>query len=462
MKFLDEASGWELFCKTVFGKESCPLELENIGKNIVANCKGLPLSIATIGGLLAKSKHTREYWELIEQNLNSIVINDNDEFCYKILRISYIYLPNYLKPCFLYMGVFEEDRRIRVSMLLKLWVAEGFLKPMSGKCMETTAQEYLKELVGRNLILVDKLGSIGNVKYCKIHDLLRDMCLKEVEKERFYRVVRDDPTTNNSERRVVFPVKISGLSINEVLGSLSHARSILRDYGKGDREVRLPRNLRLLRTFKAYYVDTFSGAYFLDNVFELVNSRYLAVRVHQKSKFPASIDLLWNLHTLIIHCLDDLIAPIEIWKLHQLQHLEFRRRKLMLPDPPSGNNDIVIMENLQTLNGVVNLLLNEEVVRRIPNVKKLHLMYNVKQMKGENCLSYLECLSKLENFCCFTRNGCDEYWQWIRFPHSIKKLSIVASYDMEVEDIMPKIGSLPLLQKFVLKYGFFKSEASSL
>ncbi|XP_057775489.1 putative late blight resistance protein homolog R1C-3 [Salvia miltiorrhiza] len=153
MKFLDEASSWDLFTNTVFGGESFPHELENIGKNIVANCKGLPLSIATIGGLLAKSDRTREYWVRIEQNLNSIVITNNDEFCLKILRLSYTYLPNYLKPCFLYMGVFEEDRRIRVSMLKKLWVSEGFLKPVSGKCLETIADEYLKELVDRNPLL---------------------------------------------------------------------------------------------------------------------------------------------------------------------------------------------------------------------------------------------------------------------------------------------------------------------
>ncbi|XP_042032509.1 putative late blight resistance protein homolog R1A-10 [Salvia splendens] len=62
MKFLDEASSWDLFCKTVFGKVSCPIELEKIGENIVANCKGLPLSIAIIGGLLAKSERTKECW----------------------------------------------------------------------------------------------------------------------------------------------------------------------------------------------------------------------------------------------------------------------------------------------------------------------------------------------------------------------------------------------------------------
>ncbi|XP_057775514.1 putative late blight resistance protein homolog R1A-10 [Salvia miltiorrhiza] len=205
MKFLDKRSSWDLFCKTVFGGESFPPELKKIGKNIVANCKGLPLSIATIGGLLAKSERTREYWARIEQNLNSIVITNNDEFCLKILRMSYTYLPNYLKPCFLYMGVFEEDRSIRASMLKKLWVSEGFLKPASGKCWETIAEEYLKELVDRNLILVDELGFSGNVKFCKIHDLLRDVCLKEVEKERFYHIIEKTPSVIDKERRrVVF------------------------------------------------------------------------------------------------------------------------------------------------------------------------------------------------------------------------------------------------------------------
>ena len=119
---------------------------------------------------MAKSDRTREYWDFLEQDLNS-AIKSNDEYCMKILWMSYIYLPNYLKPCFLYMANFEEDRSIRVSMLKKLWISEGFLKPRSGKSLEIIAQEYFKELVDRNLILVDRFGSTGNVKHGKIHDL---------------------------------------------------------------------------------------------------------------------------------------------------------------------------------------------------------------------------------------------------------------------------------------------------
>ncbi|XP_057775548.1 putative late blight resistance protein homolog R1C-3 [Salvia miltiorrhiza] len=492
MKFLDEASSWDLFINTVFGGERFPLELVDIGKNIVANCKGLPLSIATIGGLLAKSECTREYWLRIEQNLNSIVITNNDEFCLKILRMSYTYLPNYLKPCFLYMGVFEEDRRIRVSMLKKLWVSEGFLKPVSGKCLETIAEEYLKELVDRNLILLDELGFSGNVKFCKIHDLLRDLCLKEVEKERFYHIIENSPSVIDNERRIVFKnagsrviSEVSGsLShprsiVSEVSGSLSHARSII-CYDEGKIFER-PHNLRLLRTFKAYDRDAPThtmgrGVHFLGDVFQLVNSRHLAVTLHWKSKFPSSINLLWNLYTLIVHSqssLDkfwdmngcsnidrgwhDLIAPIEIWKLHQLRHLEFVKEGLILPDPPS---EMVIMENLQTLKGAKNLYLNEEVVKRIPNVKKLHLIYNFEDMERAICLSYLECLSKLENLQCRIYHGYDEYLQRISFPHSLKKLNLSLCYlddDLDLVEILEKIGWLPLLHKLVLQYGVFKT-----
>ncbi|XP_047967865.1 putative late blight resistance protein homolog R1B-16 [Salvia hispanica] len=459
MEFLDEASSWDLFSKIVFGKESCPIEFENIGKNIVANCKGLPLSIVTIGGLLAKSEHTRAYWERVDQNLNSIVNSSNDDLCLRILRMSYIYLPNYLKPSFLYLSIFEEDCSIRVSTLERLWVSEGFLKPRSGKCLETIAQEYFKELVDRNLILVDELGSIGNVTYCKIHDLLRDMCLKEAEKEGFHYVIRDDPPSNNSERRVVFPPKASKLLKSEVLGSFSHARSIISDChikDDCDVEVRLPHTLRLLRILKALNEDTVSGAYFLENVFELVNSRYLAIGV-LKPKFPSSIELLWNLHTLIIYCEDYLIVPTEIWKMHPLRHLEFKEAEVILPVPPRGGNNVVIMENLQTLKGVKNLILDEEVVKRIPNVKVLHISYHGKQMEEEKCLRYLQCLSKLENLRCSTEDGSGEWWQWIRFPHSLKKLTVNASDDEELEGLLEKVGSLPLLEKFVLRNGFFKT-----
>ncbi|XP_057786723.1 putative late blight resistance protein homolog R1B-17 [Salvia miltiorrhiza] len=197
MKLLDEDGSWELLSKIVFGEKGCcPLELDEIGKMISKNCKGLSLSIVVVGGLLAKSKHTREFWEYIMENLNASVNLEDDERYLKILYMSYKQLLVHLKSYFLYTGVYPEDELIKISKPIKFWIAEGFLRPVSGKNLEEIAKEYLNDLIGRNLLLIDDLDSIGNMKYCKIHDLLRDLCLREAKKERFYNTLSDNEAIN--------------------------------------------------------------------------------------------------------------------------------------------------------------------------------------------------------------------------------------------------------------------------
>ncbi|KAK4383489.1 putative late blight resistance proteinR1B-11 [Sesamum angolense] len=52
------------------------------------------------------------------------------------------------------MGVFPEDYEIFVSQLIKLWVAEGFIKPLSHKSLEELAEDYLSNLIKRSLVEV--------------------------------------------------------------------------------------------------------------------------------------------------------------------------------------------------------------------------------------------------------------------------------------------------------------------
>ncbi|KAK4394671.1 putative late blight resistance proteinR1C-3 [Sesamum angolense] len=129
-------------------------ELEEIGKTIAKKCNGLPLAIVVIGGLLANSNRALEYWEPVAENINSFSDLEYNERCLKILSLSYDNLPIHLKPCFLYMRIFPEDDEIKVSKLIKLWVAEGFLKPIRAKTLEEVAEEYLRNLIDMNLILV--------------------------------------------------------------------------------------------------------------------------------------------------------------------------------------------------------------------------------------------------------------------------------------------------------------------
>ncbi|KAL0417092.1 UNVERIFIED_CONTAM: putative late blight resistance proteinR1A-10 [Sesamum latifolium] len=166
VNFLDEDKSWNLLCEKVFAQQSCPhSELEEIGREIAKGCRGLPLAIVIIGGLLSKSNRTREYWKFVEENVTSFVKSGYDESCLKILYLSYNSLPIHLKPCFLYMRVFPEDDSIKASKLIKLWVSEGFLKPVEGKSLEEVAEEYLKDLTDRNLILIRKWTRSGRIKH---------------------------------------------------------------------------------------------------------------------------------------------------------------------------------------------------------------------------------------------------------------------------------------------------------
>ncbi|XP_073121360.1 putative late blight resistance protein homolog R1B-16 [Henckelia pumila] len=217
MRPLDSGESWDLFRAKVFRGGYCPPRLEGIGLEIVKKCRGLPLSIVVIGSLLSMDK-TVGYWETIVTALKSILSTDGGQ-CSTIFSLSYNYLPAHLKPCFLYFAIFPKDHAIRRSNLIHLWVAEGFIKPNGSKSLEDIAEECLEDLLNRSLIMVLKLGRDGKVKTYRIHDLLRDFCITEAKKEKFFHVTNKYSIPYEgirSERRV---------SINPVshLESIEHA-----------------------------------------------------------------------------------------------------------------------------------------------------------------------------------------------------------------------------------------------
>ncbi|EYU21831.1 hypothetical protein MIMGU_mgv1a0261622mg, partial [Erythranthe guttata] len=421
MDFLNEDKSWDLLCKSILEKEEdCPPELEEIGKKIAKNCKGLPLSIVVIGGHLAKSKRTREHWEYISENIKKIVNSEDDGRCLKVLQLSYNHLPVHLKPCFLYMGVFVEDNMIRVSCLVKLWVSEGFVKPIKGKSLEVVSREYLQELCDRNLILVHKRGSYGNIKFCSIHDLLRELCLRE---------------GINTQRRIGIHQSMSEKDYLRDLHKLQYVplvRSLICNF-----EERLPLlDFRLLRVLKAddkelYNDNNRQYEYSVEVVFRLVNLR-------------------------------GVVAPFEIWNMTQLKHVHFN--VLQLPDPPiGGKDDEFVFGNLQTLTNIRKFKCGEEVVKRIPNINKLQISY-FEEPQGflSYCLDNLGQLHKLESlrFSLYPGNkrSRNDMVQNFILPNSLKKLTLMGT-KLKWEDMKTKICLLPNLQVLkLLKYSFVGTE----
>ncbi|XP_031091130.1 putative late blight resistance protein homolog R1B-17 [Ipomoea triloba] len=219
MPFLDANESWNLYCN-VFGQTEFLSVFEQIGRNIVKKCNGLPLAIIVIASLLSKTEETVEKWnnvaekteETVEkwnnvaENVSRYVTSDSNDACSRILYLSYnqlphhlkacfLYfgqLPHHLKACFLYFGVFPEDYEIHVKKLARLWAAEGFLRAKDHPNIEEVAMECLQDLVGRSLVFVSKQSYDGKMKTVKIHDLLRDLCLREARHENLLNVIGDE------------------------------------------------------------------------------------------------------------------------------------------------------------------------------------------------------------------------------------------------------------------------------
>ncbi|XP_042058185.1 putative late blight resistance protein homolog R1B-16 [Salvia splendens] len=72
VQLLGESESWNLLHQLVFGKEECPLVLQEIGQKIAKDCDGLPLSISVIGGLLSKIERSEDVWRKIGDNLSEL------------------------------------------------------------------------------------------------------------------------------------------------------------------------------------------------------------------------------------------------------------------------------------------------------------------------------------------------------------------------------------------------------
>uniref|UniRef100_A0A1S3XCE3 Late blight resistance protein homolog R1A-10 n=1 Tax=Nicotiana tabacum TaxID=4097 RepID=A0A1S3XCE3_TOBAC len=146
LRFLTLEESWELLQKKVFQGESCPPNLQGPGLKVAQHCKGLPLVIVLIAGIIGKMERQESLWLEVANDLSSHAL---DEQSMNVIQSSYDHLEDHLKPCLLYMGLFPEDFKIPVYDLLKLWMAEEFVLNVETENMEEAARVCLNDLLNR-------------------------------------------------------------------------------------------------------------------------------------------------------------------------------------------------------------------------------------------------------------------------------------------------------------------------
>ncbi|MCD9558559.1 ToMV resistance protein Tm-2(2) [Datura stramonium] len=207
---LDSDKSFRLFTKKMFNFDNnnwdnAPPDLANIGRCIVGRCGGIPLAIVLTAGMLRARERTEHAWNRVLQSMGHTI----QDGCAKVLALSYNDLPIALRPCFLYFGLYPEDHEIRAFDLKNMWIAEKLVVVNSGNRREAEdlAEDFLNDLVSRNLIQVAKRTYDGRISSCRIHDLLHSLCVVLGKESNFFHTQHNafgDPDNVSRLRRITF------------------------------------------------------------------------------------------------------------------------------------------------------------------------------------------------------------------------------------------------------------------
>ncbi|XP_027124038.1 putative disease resistance protein At1g50180 [Coffea arabica] len=348
LKTLGEEDSWQLFLKKALVHEAnavCPPDLEEVGREIVRRCAGLPLAITVIGGLLLGKKELKSEWEKVLSNFSTYLSRSQNGVS-AILELSYADLPANLKFCFLYLGLFPEDSVISVRKLIHMWVAEGIMQKRDAENLEeTAAYDDVERLCRRNMVQVAEMTIDERIKSCRVHDLLRDVAIRKAEDENFFQIhdTRDDKISAKSRYLAVHTLSRDK---NYFGSSTPPLRSLLffniRRYGED-----ISLSFKSFRKLRIVDLENVEMGYDLpEGIGEFRLLRYLGLRRTSIERLPHSFGFLRNLQTLDIRNINRVIVSNFIWKLESLRHLHAYDIMSNVPLKIEG------LRNLQTLSRI--------------------------------------------------------------------------------------------------------------
>ncbi|TKY47025.1 Disease resistance protein RPM1 [Spatholobus suberectus] len=401
--------GLKLFRQKAFQFEQVPddPELNDLCKKFVMKCNRVPLAIVTIAGLLSTKRKTTTEWQKVLDQLGSLLqSNSLLDIVNQVMLESYHDLPSHLKPCFLYFGLFPEGYSISCMRLIRLWVAEGFVKESDSDdtSMEEFAKDqYLPELVRRCLVHVSRVDFDGRPKSCHVYDLMHKLITRICEEQMFCQVMKDKTTPPNSKLDSV-PRRLSIIKKNDN-ATMERAEKWekVRSCFVFDDAKKWLVTKKLFSSFGLLVRLDLSNAR-LDNlpkqVGNLLNLKYLSLRNTNIVSLPESIGNLEYLQTLDIKHTQVHKLPMEIHKLTKLRHLlayfiniqYFGLDRLEGVKVNEGLQNLVSLQKLSFLDAGNGSIIEE--LKQLSKLRKLGII-KVKEEYGDALCKAIENMTHL-------------------------------------------------------------------
>ncbi|KAJ3693767.1 hypothetical protein LUZ60_009247 [Juncus effusus] len=344
LKVLSDNHCWSLFSKRAFTSENEKNnDLVGIGKEIVKKCGGIPLAAKSLGYTMRLKKgidawagvRDSEIWNLKEQS-GSL----SETGALASLKLSYYFMPSYLKLCFGYCSIFPKGSKIIKDELIQQWIALGFIQPMhNGLSLEKLGDEYVNDLLNMSFLQLE----VKEKKKVSMHDLVHDLATSIIGDELLILDGKKDASYRDGENYYRYALLLNFKDLTEVCQTLP--RKIRAIHFIRRSEMELPcfpdhafsraKYLRVLHLYGPTPTE------FLTSIKKLKQLRYLcAQRIGDEvlQLFPESFGNLLNLRYMdISHSMCDKL-PESFVNLTSLQVLKLSNCSYLKVFPESFGN----------------------------------------------------------------------------------------------------------------------------
>ncbi|XP_050159688.1 putative disease resistance protein RGA4 [Malus sylvestris] len=460
---------------------------EDISKDIVKKCKGLPLAAKALGSLMYNKKTRREWLDVLNSK-----IWDREEVeqeVFQPLFLSYYDLAPAIKCCLLYCASFPKDYSFEKDKLINLWMAQDYLNSKGNKDEGEVGQAFFDNLVARSFFQdLEKDSVSGKIIGCKMHDIVHDFVQSLTKNECL--IIETDSINNEIE---VLGEKVRHLTLIfrsehgeplplPPLNAYYNRKNLRSLIYFGSSITKIDSNfilqlkcLRTLNLSKSHLIEV------PKEISELIHLRHIDMSWNYGLEIlPDSICELYNLYTLrLVLCRSLEKLPDNMGKLISLKHLYvdgcnkleylpkgiLRLKKLKTIDMCvvvcGEDEDRVALQlgDLRVFNLEGSLIIrlkgdvkNERELEKAQlwDMKKLfHLQINCKHVQYKQTRSTVEILNglrpheNLESLDFWYHSGTT-YPNWVMSLHNLR---IIYLFEWSECRFLPPLGKLPNLEK---------------
>ncbi|GKV18591.1 hypothetical protein SLEP1_g28951 [Rubroshorea leprosula] len=336
---LTDEDCWSIIKQRAFVGSSFPPELERIGRDIASKCRGLALVANVIGRSLCNNRK-KDDWLSIKDNSEEWGSVEEANGVLRVLQLSFNRLPTpALKQCFAFSSIFPKDSVMEKEMLIQLWMAEGFLQPLSERYMEMEdiGDRYFNALSSYSLFQDVERDSYGSIIACKMHDLVHDLA-QFVSKSQTL-ILEDGSGRNNpADIRHLNVISDKGMAATKFGDATKKLHTL---FSQVDVFHSMSMNLRKVRVLSFCGANIDQLPAFLGKMKHL---RFLDVSRTKIKELPKFITKFYHLQTFRFMDCNYLKGPLEgIWELGHLRHIYFNDEELM----PARIGGLTCLKTLQ-------------------------------------------------------------------------------------------------------------------